>query len=87
MPITSSAKKALRQNIKRRAANIIKTTALRKVLKNYKKVLASKKMDEAKKLLPGVYRALDKAVKINLIKKGTANRLKSRLTKRIVASG
>ncbi|HEY4523914.1 MAG TPA: 30S ribosomal protein S20 [Candidatus Paceibacterota bacterium] len=83
MPITSSAKKALRQNIKRRKTNAIKIAALKKVLKNYKKVLASKKMDDAKKFLPGVYQALDKAAKINLIKKGTASRIKSRLAKKI----
>ena len=83
MPITSSAKKALRQNIKRRKINAVKIAALKKVIKNYKKVVLSKKMDEAKKLLPRVYQALDKAVKMNLIKKGTANRLKSRLTKKL----
>lgn len=86
MPITSSAKKALRQSIKRREINIVKTAALKKVIKNYRKVLASKKIDEAKKLLPGVYQALDKAAKINLIKKGTANRIKSRLAKRVATS-
>lgn len=83
MPITSSAKKALRQSIKRRKVNIAKTTSLNKVLKAYKKMLVAKKMDEAKKLLPGVYQALDRAAKINLIKKGTASRLKSRLTKKL----
>lgn len=86
MPITSSAKKALRQNKKRHKTNSAKLVALKKVIKNYRKVLASKKVDEAKKLLPGVYRTLDKSVKMNLIKKGTANRLKSRLTKKIVVS-
>jgi ribosomal protein S20 len=83
MPITTSAKKALRQNIKRRAINIVKTTALKKVLKEYKKMVSSKKIDEAVKLLPGVYSALDKAAKTNLIKKSTANRIKSRLTKKV----
>ena len=83
--ITKSAQKAYRQNLKRRARNIERKTALKKVLKNYKKLVAAKTLDIAKTELPKVYQALDKAAKVNLIKKNTASRIKSRLTKLLVA--
>ena len=81
MPITKSAKKALRQNIKRRRANLQKAKILKNVIKGYKKLVLAKKMDEAGNALAKVYQALDKAAKTNLIKKNKASRLKSRLTK------
>ena len=81
MPITKSAKKALRQNIKRRGANLQKAKILKNVIKGYKKLVLAKKMDEAGNALAKVYQALDKAAKTNLIKKNKASRLKSRLTK------
>lgn len=43
-------------------------------------------IEEAKKLLPQVYKVLDKAAKIGLIKKNTASRNKSRITKLISKS-
>ncbi len=81
MPITQSAKKALRQNIRRRARNLKKKTELKSVIKKYKKMIAGGSKDEAKKYLPQVYKKLDKAAKTNLIKRNTAARLKSRLSK------
>ena len=44
-------------------------------------------MDEAKKMLPELYKALDKTAKVGTIKKNTASRKKSRLTKMIVKIG
>jgi len=44
-------------------------------------LVAEKKNDEAKKILPQVYKVLDKASKKGVIKKNTADRKKSRLTK------
>lgn len=82
MPITKSAKKALRQNIRRRKVNVKRKTELKSVIKEYKKLATSNK-DEAKKYLSQVYKKLDKSAKINLIKKNRAARLKSRLSKLI----
>lgn len=79
--ITKSAQKAHRQNLKRRAVNVKRKEALKKVLKNFKKLAAAKNLDTAKTELPKVYKALDKAAKVNLIKDNKASRLKSRLTK------
>lgn len=77
--ITKSAKKAYRQNIKRRAVNQKRKVALKKVLKNYKKLVAAGNLDTAKTELVKVYQTLDKSAKVNLIKKNTASRLKSRM--------
>ena len=82
MPIIKSAKKALRQNIKRRAKNIQKNRKLKSVLKEVN-ILTTKKTEEAKKLLPTAYKLLDKAAKTGLIKKNTASRKKSRITKAV----
>ncbi len=83
MPITKSAKKALRQSIRRRERNLSTKKNLKEVLKTYKKQVAAKNFDEAKKQLSLVYQKLDKATKTNILKKNTASRLKSRLTKLI----
>lgn len=80
MPITTSAKKALRQSIRRRAQNLIKKESYKKASKDLRKLVAEKKLPEARALLPKVFKALDKAAKTNVIKKGKASRLKSRLS-------
>lgn len=82
MPIIKSAKKALRQNIRRRKINLQRKSELKTVIKQYKKLVAGEK-DKAKEFLSQVYKKLDKAAKIDLIKKNKAARLKSRLSKLI----
>lgn len=83
MPILKSAKKALRQAERRNIRNLAKKNAFKKAAKEVRKLLVSGKIEDAKKLLPAAYHALDKAAKTGVIKKGKANRLKSRLAKRI----
>jgi len=81
MPITKSAKKALRQSIKRRVKNIKNKDAVKKTAKEIKKLLLENKKEEALKLLPAAYKALDKAAKRGVLKKNTANRRKAHLAK------
>jgi len=81
MPITESAKKALRQTVRRHERNLKKKNDLRAVIKKYKKLVAAKDTAGAEKELPMVYKKLDKAAKTNVIKKNKASRLKSRLSK------
>lgn len=81
MPITKSAKKALRQNIKKRRENLRRKGKIKSLISTLRKFLAESKKEEAQKLLPQIYKALDKAVKKNTIKKNTASRRKSRITK------
>jgi len=76
MPITQSAKKALRQSIRRRARNLTRSDAYKSTVKQLKKVVATSR-EEAAKLLPKVYKAIDKAAKAGVIKKNKAARLKS----------
>ncbi len=83
MPITKSAKKALRQSLRRRTRNVQKKQKIKNLLKEVKKLISQKKIEEAKKLLPQVYKILDKAAKTGLIKKNTASRKKSRISKLI----
>ncbi len=86
MPITQSAKKAMRQNIRHQAQNLRKKEAYKKLVVGYKKLIAGKKFDEAKKMLPALYGSLDKAAKTNVIAKNKASRLKSRLAQLIARS-
>lgn len=83
MPITKSAKKALRQSLRRRARNIQKKEKIKNLIKQVRSLVSQKKAEEAKKLLPQVYKLLDKAAKTGLIKKNTAARRKSKISRQI----
>ena len=47
MPITKSAKKALRQNKKRRIKNLRQLRAMRDIIKNIQKLVLENKKEEA----------------------------------------
>jgi len=79
MPITKSAKKALKGSKKKRVFNLRKKNEMQSVVKEYKKLVLAKKPEEAKKLIPKLQKAIDKAKKKGIIKKNTASRKKSRL--------
>ena len=79
MPITSSAKKALRAGEKKRINNLRTKAAIDTPLKNFRKLVLAKSVKEAKALVPVIYKALDKAAKRNYIKANTAARYKSRV--------
>jgi len=80
MPITSSAKKALRVAGKKKVFNTRRSNAVDGALKSIKKLIKENKIKEAEKMLPEVYTAIDKAVKIKYLKKNTGARYKSRIT-------
>ena len=80
MAITSSAKKAYRSSLKKRVFNLRRAQAVEQIVKKIKKLVAEKKVAEAQKLIPLAYKAFDKAAKEHTIKKGAADRKKSRLT-------
>jgi small subunit ribosomal protein S20 len=83
MPVIQSVKKSLRAADRRRAFNQNRKDALRESTKNIKKAIAAGKKTEAAKLLSAAYKALDKGAKRGIIKKNTASRKKSRLSKAI----
>jgi small subunit ribosomal protein S20 len=84
MAITKSAKKAFRQSQRRRTKNVQRMKKLRSLLKEVAALVSQGKDKEAKKLLPKVYKLLDKAAKTGLIKKNAASRKKSRITRSII---
>lgn len=79
MPITKSAKKALRAGEKKKVFNLRRKKSVEDAVKTVKKLVKEGKTKEAHALLPKAYQALDKAAKGNTIKNGTAARKKSRL--------
>ncbi|MDO8663537.1 MAG: 30S ribosomal protein S20 [Candidatus Wildermuthbacteria bacterium] len=86
MAITKSAKKALRQSQRRRVGNLALKNKMKSLVKEAKSLVSQKKIAEAEKLLPQVYEILDKAAKKGLIKKNTASRKKSRITRLVSKS-
>lgn len=72
MPITKSAKKALKQSLVKRARNI-------EMKKKYKAAVKA----ATAKTLPEAQKQVDKAVKLNLLSKNKAARIKSRIAKAI----
>ncbi|MFC1700802.1 30S ribosomal protein S20 [Patescibacteria group bacterium] len=81
MPITKSAKKALRQNSKRRVFNLKRLNKMKELIKQFKNLIANNDEKKAQDMLPQIYKAIDKATKRGVIKNNTASRKKSRLTK------
>lgn len=79
MPITKSAKKALRQTRRRTIRNLKRKNAYRDTLKRIEKLIAAKKIADAEKLVAQAYQALDKAAKTGVLKPNAAARRKSRL--------
>jgi len=77
MPITASAKKALRQSIRRRARNLKRSNAYKSAMKDLKKSASADQLAKA-------YQAIDKAAKTGVIKKNKAARLKSAAAKLLV---
>jgi small subunit ribosomal protein S20 len=80
MANTSSAKKANRASLKKRVFNARRKRSMKGGVKEYEKMVASGGKDAAKQL-PTVFQAIDKAAKRGVIKKNTASRMKSRLSK------
>jgi small subunit ribosomal protein S20 len=81
MPKTKTAKKELRKSARNRVRNIERRDSMKRTIRDYRRFISAKKFDEAAAMLPKVMKALDKTAKTGFIKKGHADRLKSRLSK------
>jgi len=79
MAITHSAKRAIRSSARKHVFNLRRKGVLYDATKSFLKALAAKDVAGAEKLLPAAYKAIDKAMKRDVIKKNTAARKKSRL--------
>lgn len=80
MPITQSAKKAVRGSLRKKAFNDGRKRVMKEIIKKVEKVAKTDKT-EAKKLLPSAFATIDKAAKRGVIKKNNASRKKSRLSR------
>lgn len=83
MAITKGGKKAHRQSLKKRVINVRRTNVMRDSIKSIREDIAAKAKGGAIEKLKMAYKSLDKAAKRGVIKKGQANRKKSRLAKAI----
>ena len=79
MPITKGAHKAHRSSQRKHVFNVRRKTAMNDTVKKLRKLAEAGKKDEAQKMLPQAYKAIDKAAKRGVIKDNTASRKKSRL--------
>ncbi|MES2315181.1 MAG: 30S ribosomal protein S20 [Patescibacteria group bacterium] len=80
MPITKSAKKAIRGSLRKKAFNDRRMRAMKDIIKKVEKLAKTNKADAAK-MLSGAFQAIDKAAKINVIKRNNAARKKARLSR------
>ena len=78
-----SALKRYRQSEKRRLINSKNGSKLKTQLKRLKTAIVGKKPADAKELLPATFSLIDKSVQKGVIKKNTAARYKSRLSKSV----
>lgn len=80
MPNLQTSIKDLRQNKRRNVFNNRLRNRMKRAIKKQNTLVEEGKQVEAEKNLRNVYKVLDKAAKKNVIKKGKADRIKSRLT-------
>ncbi|MDO8569350.1 MAG: 30S ribosomal protein S20 [bacterium] len=83
MSITRGAKKAHRSSQRKREFNLRRKDKVSRAIKSLKKLIASGNKKEAEVMMREVQSVLDKAVKGKTLKKNTAARKKSRLSKLI----
>lgn len=83
MAVTKTAKRAIRQAKNRKIINDKRKKLMKEEVKNTRSLISKKDKVGAEKNLSNTFAALDKAAKGGIIKKGTADRKKSRLTKAI----
>jgi small subunit ribosomal protein S20 len=82
MPNKRSAEKALRQSAKKAARNAVVKAKLRDLARHFRKSVEANDAGQAKTFLDQLVKAIDKAAKRGIMKKNTASRKKSRMTKR-----
>lgn len=84
MPQRRTAIKDLRKNRKRHLHNLDIKTDLKKTIKKFLSVVASKNLSEAETNLKLVSKKLDKAAKRHILQANTASRRKSRFARLVL---
>ena len=80
MPITQSAKKAIRGSLRKKAFNDRRRRAMKEIIKKIEKTAKTDKTGAAK-MIPSAFQAIDKSAQKGVIKKNNAARKKSRLAR------
>ena len=80
MPITQSAKKAIRGSLRKKAFNDQRKKVMKEIIKKIEKTVKTDKAG-AVKMLSSAFQAIDKSAQKGVIKKNNAARKKSRLSK------
>ncbi len=83
MAITKNAKKANRVSIRKRVVNDRRRRTMKEAVKDVRKDIVAKGEKAITSSLSLAYKALDKAAKKGVIKKGTADRKKARLARAV----
>jgi small subunit ribosomal protein S20 len=83
MPNLPTSIKDLRQNKRRKVYNDRLRNRMKRAIKKQNTLVEQGKKEEAEKNIKNVYKVLDKAARKNVIKEGKADRIKSRLTKKL----
>ena len=82
MPITQSAKKAIRGSLRKKAFNDQRKRAMKEIIKKFEKAVKTDKAG-AEKMLNTAFQAIDKTAQKGVIKKNNAARKKARLARLI----
>ncbi len=85
MANTFSALKRVRQTEQRTAVNRTRKSRLRTQVRTMRRLLEQKDSAGAQSAMPKTFSLIDRAAKWGIIKKNTAARYKSRVTKRLKA--
>ena len=83
MAVTKTAKRAFKNAQNKKVINDRRKNIMKSEVKSLKTIILSKDKKEAEKNLSKAFQALDKAAQKGVIKKGQADRKKSRLSKAI----
>jgi len=83
MPIIKSAIKRAKQNEVRRARLQPFRTRLKTVLRAFTDLVKEGKKDEARKMLPLVFKTIDTSAKKNILHRNTADRKKARMSRMV----
>ena len=83
MPNIKSSKKAVKVIAKKTNAAHEYKARVKNSIKNCEKAIAAKDIEAAEKIVKDVQKNIDKAASKGLIKKNTADRQKSRLSKKV----
>jgi small subunit ribosomal protein S20 len=85
MANTVSALKRVRVTERRTEINRARKSRMKSAIKTMRKLIAEKNIDNATKGLPALFSTMDRMAKTGVIKKNTAARYKSRISKRVKA--